>query len=491
MATTPRIEMPLTADERTLLERMRRMVIVEDPVEFCVRVLGFKPWTRQAEVLRALTKHRRVAVRSGNKLGKSVLAAAAALWWFATKRGARVVITAPTGRSIREVVWREVSRLHKGAVQPIGGKLAITASSGLVADDGRQIIGYAADSGEAFSGISGENVFYIVDEASGVDEEIWDAIERNRAGGASLLAISNPTQVSGTFYRAFHEQGASWDQHVISGLEAVAYQEKYGRIPGLVSAEYIAERRADGWPGTVLWSVGVEGEFPREGTNVVIGLGLVEAAQARWTVYADSTARLLVGVDVARFGDDESVVQLVRGLAAYPPRAFRGLDGPQLAARVVEIVEAALGPADRAPGAPLPRVKVDVIGVGASAFDALKRIESLEVVAVNVGESATTEPAPGEPGFSRLRDQVWFAARAWLMAGGALPNDSKLKADLVAPRFGFALDGRCKVEGKDDMKKRLGRSPDRGDALCLAVFEPVVEESTAEQWGRFNPTDWA
>lgn len=375
---------------------------------------------------------------------------------------------------------------YRSAPRPLGGTLYETPSGGLVADDGRQVFGISTDAGEAFSGISGPSILYIVDEASGVAEEIYETIEGNRAGGASLLVIGNPTHTSGTFYRAFTVARAGWSTHHISSLEAAAWQHEHGAIPGLATAEWAAEMAADYGRESAVYQIRVLGDFAQDGSDVVIGLSVVQAAIARWVDEPPTKGRILVGVDVARYGDDESVIQIVRGAHAFAPIALRGLDGPQLAARVVLAVDQAKHAGDRYYTATKPRVNVDVIGVGASCYDALAREDSLDVVGVNVGESATADPVPGEPGFSRLRDQVWFAARAWLLAGGTLPADPKLEADLVAPRFGFALDGRYRVESKDDIKKRLGRSPDRGDALCLAVCDPPREVTTAELWANLR-----
>lgn len=487
---------PLTPMELELWRKLRQLDDAEDPVAFSRRRLGFNPWPRQAEVMRALTRRRRVAVRSGHKVGKSSLASAVALWWWSTKPGARVVLTAPTGRSVREIVWRELTAMYNRSKSHLGGQLHETPSAGLVADDGRQVIGFATDTGESFSGISGANVLYVVDEASGVDEQIFETIEGNRAGGASLLMLGNPTQTSGTFYRAFNEARAGWDAHRISSVEAAQHQVDHGEIPGLATMEWVDEKRADGWEGTPLWDVRVAGDFPAEGPDVVIGLKLVQAARERLEAARvalarlDRLPRLRVGVDVARFGDDESAVAYVRGAVLEPLESFRGLDGQELAARVVAGVRSR-----RTAGEPKALVKVDVIGVGAACYDALAHWPDLddevELIAVNVGEGATREPPPGEPGFNRLRDQVWFGARAWLLAGGALPDDPKLEADLVAPRYGFAVEsGRLKVEGKDEIKKRLKRSPDRGDAVCLAVYDPPVEQSVAASWASADTSTW-
>ncbi len=112
---------------------------------------------------------------------------------------------------------------------------------------------------------------------------------------------------------------------------------------------------------------------------------------------------------------------------------------------------------------------VDVIGVGSGVADILRTHKSLEVIDVNVGESANVI-IQGQPEYNRLRDQLWFGLKTWIKNGGALPDDGKLHAELLAPMYGFTVDGRLKVESKDDIKKRLKRSPDRADAMALACY---------------------
>ena len=109
---------------------------------------------------------------------------------------------------------------------------------------------------------------------------------------------------------------------------------------------------------------------------------------------------------------------------------------------------------------------MDVIGVGASAFDVLVRSSEVRAVAVNVSEKATTE------GYHALRDQLWGAVRDFLRGDGAIPDDARLQAELLAPEYAFDAQGRMKVESKEAMKKRLGRSPDRADAVALTIYQP-------------------
>ncbi len=446
-----------------------------DPVAYFRDVLGVIPWTRQEEILRAVATHPRVAVRSGHKIGKSNSAAGLALWWYEAHPRGLVVLTSATDFQVGQILWAELRRLVGGALRPIHGTLNRAHRTGLVADDGRKIIGVATNQTENMGGFSGPETLFIVDEASGVDETIFDAIEGNRAGGARVVMFGNPTQASGTFYDAFHDKADFWHGIHVSSEEAAEYQERVRVVPGLATRAWVEDKRLE-WDGPKpgappgqangpLWDIRVGGDFPGQGENVVIGLQLVEVAAKRGaSMLPDGPLEL--GVDVAWYGDDESVIQPRRGRKALQPTALRSMDPVDVAGKVLEVVRQLRRLGER------PRVKVDVIGIGAGVYAILARSNEVYAVAVNVAESATVKPGPDEPGYYRLRDQLWFGLAAWLKAGGGLPADPRLRAELVAPKYRFTPAGDYRVEGKDELKKRLKRSPDRADALCLSVYNP-------------------
>jgi phage terminase large subunit len=429
-------------------------------------------------VLEACTKHRRVAVRSGHKVGKSTSAVILALWRVVCWARARVIMTSSSGRQVEDVLWKEMTRVYNGSKVDLGGRLHKVPGKGLKYSDGREVIGFSTDKQEKMAGFSGPNMLFIVDEASGVDERIFEAIEGNRAGGASIVMFSNPTQTSGSFYDAFHSKSHLWKRFQISSEESPNILAGKVLIPGMAEPEWLAEKLDEWGRNSPLFQVRVLGEFPEQGANVVVPLWLVTQAEERWKglVAAEKAAAeagrelpadestLELGVDPARFGDDESAIAARRGYRAFPIKAFVGLDGVQLAGEVLRVVWALRRPGE------VPRVKVDVIGIGASCADQLRYhrddngLPEVEVVEVNVAERATTDE------HHRLRDQVWFAIPQWLAEGGALPEDGKLSRDLVAPTYSFDTQGRYEVEPKKETKKRLRNSPNRADALGLCIF---------------------
>jgi phage terminase large subunit len=464
---------------------------VANPRLFAREVLRTEVWSRQAELLESIVHHAAVACRSGHKTGKTTALAIIALWWVCTRWRARVILTAASHRQVEKVLWKEIRRLYRRAAQrtcsacggtrlpcskhpdapvrramPIGGDMHESAEAGLQFADGREIIGFSTKEPERMAGFSGPNMLYIVDEASGVPDEIFEAIEGNRAGGAYILIISNPTQTSGVFYEAFTSDRSEWCLVHISSKE-VADEVAAGKFPrgtGLATPEWVAERLRVWGVDDPRYQVRVLGEFPRVSDEAMIGLGLVEAAKKRWTPKPPTTGRTQLGVDVAWTGKDSSVIAWSRGPWATIAKRLKGNDPVDVAEAVLAVARDVRLPGEK------PIVRVDTSNMGAGVYAILKRSDEVEVIGMLAAESATVE------GFSRLRDQAWGAFETWLMPKakggieGAIPSDPSLIADIVAPKRGTDIRSRVKVESKKEIRKRIGRSTDEADALVMAVF---------------------
>lgn len=464
------------SDVRRAVGDERFAVYANEPVAFSRDVLGIEAWTLQAALLAAVAQHDRVACRSGHRVGKSITAAIAALWWVLTRPLARVVLTAPTARQVREVLWREVRHLHRAAKMPLGGELNETPDGGLRFADGREVFGIATDQPERLAGLAGANMLFVVDESSGVSEAIFEALRGNLAGGGKVLLLGNPTRTTGTFFDAFNAKAKLWHGlHIPSQASPNVTGE--ASVPGLATAAWIAEMREEYGENSPFVQVRVDGDFPTQASDCVIGLGLLEAARTRWNELMAGNGRgfaqlgpLEVGVDPARFGDDESVIVLRRGPVALQPVAFRALDTTALTEQVLRLVR------DQALASEKPIIRVDTCGVGGGVADQLRRHRDIDVRDINAGARASLDK------YQRCRDELWFCLRDWLKSGGALPPDAKLERELADPRYSMTPSGKIAVESKDEMKARLKRSPDRADALALAVYAPG--ESDKQRWIR-------
>jgi hypothetical protein len=243
------------------------------------------------------------------------------------------------------------------------------------------------------------------------------------------------------------------DSRTVEGVDPAVYQriaDKYGEDHDVTRIE-------------------VKGQFPRTGSNQFIGREVVQYAAERELV-PDDGAALLMGIDVARFGDDESVFRFRRGRDArsLKPLRFKGLNTMDLASEAATTIE---------------RLKPDAVfvdggGVGGGVVDRLKMI-GYRVIEVQSGEKARDEEK-----YLNRRAEMWGEMREWMLHG-CIENDEALIDDLTGPEYALHLKGQIKIESKDAMKKRGLASPDDGDALALTFAEPVarVDASTARRRG--------
>ena len=442
-----------------------------DPVGFFVDILGIDPWSRQREIIEAVGVHDRVAVKAGQKVSKSNTVAGLAVWFYATRPDARVIFTNSSARQVREVNYREIKKVIRKAPVRVEGELHDTPDRGMQAEDGRQIVGFTTDEPDRWGGISGENLMFLVDEASGVPGDVFEAIHGNSAGGnVKILLTGNPLRASEYFHHACTTPKSLYNIITVSSYDSPNVTGER-RIPGLATPEWIAEMVEVYGTSSTFVSARIRGEFPVESEGQIFTSQLIEQAKARYSAEAfDNAGDLELGVDVSRFGDDETVVFARRGNQVRPPYVFRKLDNYEVADRVMNIAD------ELRRGYEEVTVRVDEIGIGSGVVDILRRQSRLSVIGVNVGESSWDKR------FNRRRDEVWWNLRDFLLAGGSLPPDAKLEGELSGPTYSYTASQKIQVESKDELKKRLKRSPDRADALCLAVWKRRSSSASSSYW---------
>ena len=321
---------------------------------FAREVLGVRLWEKQEEVLNALTAHRRVAVKAGNGLGKGFCAAVAVLWFMHVHQDAAIALsTAPTFRQVRHILWRQIHRLYRPAAKTLGGKMLDTRWE--LSDD-RYAMGLSADSADQFQGFHSPNMFIVVDEAEGVDDEIFEAIESvMTSADPLLLLIGNPTTMTGAFRRAFHEERQLYRPITISALDSPNVRAGRVVIPGLTTPAWVAERREIWGEENPVYRARVLGEFPQQGEDTLLNLRDIEAATTRphqnslplegeggggGEIPGDDASSplpdgqhdgVILAVDVARFGSDRSVILRRRGDRVEDIQVLRQMDTMQLA----------------------------------------------------------------------------------------------------------------------------------------------------------------
>lgn len=429
--------------------------IQADPVTFCSNVLGFHPWSKQREIIESVRDHPRTAVRSCHGSGKTATAARVVAWYLTAYPESRVVTTAPTFSQVRDLLWSEinsaVARAPEGLFPPCDAT-RLTISRSWFA------VGLSTDRPERFQGHHAEHLLLVVDEASGVHEDIYEAAEGFLTSpNARVLLIGNPTQTSGTFYRAFHSERdlyntihiSAWDTPNLTGEEVPEVARK-----SLVSPDWVEQRKQQWGEGSPLYDVRVLGNFPSESEDQVIGLQAVEDAKARERT---PSGPVVISCDVARYGSDETVIAVRQGDHV---RIHKSYTSRSLMETVGQIVDAA-----RQYNTPGMRVVVDDVGLGGGVTDRLREV-GVPAEGFN-GGSVANEPRL----YPNRRSEAWFAF-AEQIHNIDLDSDEQLSADLVSPKYSLDSSGRRVVEPKDKTKRRLGRSPDRADAVLMAFAPP-------------------
>ncbi len=418
----------------------------DDPVAFVEEVLQASPLDWQKEFLRSIAKgERRISVRAGHGVGKSTACSWALIWHMVTRYPQKGVVTAPTAPQLFDALFAELKAwinklppVLKDSFEVFSDKIAFKAAPESSFISARTS---SKERPEALAGVHSENVLLIVDEASAVFEEVFEAAAGSMSGhSATTVLISNPTRNSGLFYKTHHELASDWCRMHVSCLDNP-----------LVSADFVNQIKATYGEGSNAFRIRVLGEFALADDDTLIPAELVDGAINR-DITVSPAEPIIYGVDVARFGTDRTALCKRRGNVVLEIKHWGGLDLMQTVGAIVN--EAKLDAPEE--------ICVDTIGLGGGVADRLRE-QGYNVRDVNVSESSAMNPNA-----NRLRDELWMAVKDWLATRAVkLPRDESLRQELVAPRYNFTSAGRLVVESKDSMRKRRMRSPDLADALCL------------------------
>ena len=276
------------------------------PVDFAQNVLQVKLWGKQVEILNALSSNRRVAVKSGNGVGKGFCAAIAVLWFLYAHDQAVVLTTAPTFRQVRDLLWRQIHALHRKTERRnpgvLGGNLLKTRWE---LDDDRFALGLSSKGADQFQGFHSPNILVIVDEAEGVSEEIFEGIEAVMTSeNPRLLLIGNPTTLTGAFRRAFYQERDIYHCVTISVLETPNVAAESVVFPGLVHKFWVEDRKRAWGEDNPIYRSRVLGEFPTQEENTLIPLPHIETAtkdtEAIETIPSPSTGESQDGAENRR-----------------------------------------------------------------------------------------------------------------------------------------------------------------------------------------------
>lgn len=422
-----------------------------DPVQFIRDFMRVEPLPWQARVLADLAKPgAHVAVRSGHGVGKSTLAAWAVIWFLLTHYPCKIPCTAPSAHQLSDVLWAEIALWMRRLPPYLRSMLAWTSEQVQLSAAPSESFAVARtarpEKPESLQGFHSENLLFVLDEASGIEDVIFEVAQGALSTeGSRVIMLSNPTRTSGYFFNAFNRMRDRWICHHVPCSESSFVSPSYALD---VAAQFGRESNA--------YRIRVDGDFPISDDDALIPLHLLEAAVVRDVAPVD-TMMPVWGIDVARFGDDYSAMAIrVGNTMPVPTRKWHGLDTMALTGTIAALYRKTIKNEDRP-----SEILVDVIGIGAGVVDRLREL-GLPARGINVGESAT------DGQFMRLRDQLWWKAREWFDERDCkIVSDDGLIADLVGVKYRTESSGKIKVEAKDETKKRIGRSPDVADAFVL------------------------
>jgi hypothetical protein len=445
----------------------------EDPALFAAECIAWAPGEGpadyQLEILRELPRRRRVAVRGPHGLGKSALAAWGILWFALTRDGLpgadwKVVTTASAWRQLSHYLAPELHkwsrRLNWQAVGrgPFDGRTELLQLM-LKLQRGEAFCA-ASDKPDLIEGAHADRLLYVFDEAKAIPDATWNAAEGALASGDCMaLAISTPGEPQGRFYDIHARKPGLddwWVRHVTLDESIAA---------GRVSAQWAEQRKLQWGAGSAVYQNRVLGEFASSEEDGIIPLAWVEAANERWAALNETGewgAFVCCGADVAISGADKTVIAMRYGDTIRELRRFSQQDTMETTGLLSGILTVHGGEAI-----------VDVIGIGAGVVDRLRE-QRKAVRAFNASEHTDVRDRSRELGFVNKRSAAWWGLRELLDPGSgsaiALPPDDLLTGDLTAPHWRVMSGGRIQVEGKDEIRKRLGRSTDDGDAVVMAFW---------------------
>ena len=428
-------------------------------VRWCEDFLGAVYWSKQIEIVNSVFENERTAVKACHNSSKTYTAADIVLAFMCICYPAKVITTAPTWGQVRDLLWSEIrARYNKYLAQYMAG-IECNQMRWEINPD-YYAVGLSPKETVSLTGHHQENVLVVFDEAPGVSLEKNIAAESLMSGkNPHWLKIGNPTDASGHFYDNF--TNPQWNTISIGYKDTPNFvhlqddpDPRDVDLPENVKEQLITESwvegRKDEWGETSpLYIARCEGDFPPEGTRQVISLALCEEAANR-DIQPEGDIHL--GIDVARFGDDLTVYTPRRGNVILEQITDAHRDTMEVAGRAT-----ALHHRDG-----YMSIQVDVIGIGAGVVDRLSEL-GLPVVAWDVRQA----PNDKEHFFNK-RTEAWFGFADWLQYG-KIPRDLDLFADLTAPQYSYTSDGKLKVESKDEMKKRLGHSPDKADSAIASI----------------------
>jgi hypothetical protein len=448
-------------------EQLESQINPLDPVQWTKKKTGVDLWSKQREIAQSVVKNQLTAVKSGHGVGKSFTTSNLAAWWIDTHppEDTIVISTAPSTRQVSAIMWEEIRKIHRKA--DLAGE--VQRSDRWLIDDievgfGRKPQDYDK---HAFQGLHRKYLLVIIDESCGVDEWLWIAALSMATGEHNrVVAIGNPDDPTSYFAKVCRPD-SGWNVIQVSVFDSPNFTTEEiseDAKSKLVQPTWVDFMRKEVGEGTATWTSKVLGEFPEVDEMSTIPLGWIHRAQERWLDWKNSggnlSGRHVIGVDVARYGGDKTAFAHKYGDVVTEVEVMAGGDTERTADRLLDYFGAT--------------AVIDTNGVGAGVFDKVRR-RGMSATPLNVGNRTSLRDSSGQIEFYnlkaaatwKLRDELDPSKGATLCLPGEGRDAELLAAELSAPRWKSMAGGKLVIELKDEVRKRLGRSPDRGDSVVL------------------------
>ncbi len=449
-------------------------IYYDDPAAFLEDMLDMKCDDWQGEVAADIASYPKVAVKSGQGVGKTALEAGLIIWFIVCRPYSKVIATAPTMHQLYDVLWAEIAKwLNSSKVKNL---LTWTKTKVYMTGDSERWFATVktATKPENMQGFHEDHMLIVIDEASGVADPIMEALLGTLTGfDNKLLLMGNPNRIEGVFFDAFNKDRDKFRTHTVSSRNSkrtdrdniAMLESKYGKDSDVVR-------------------VRIDGQFPKGALDSFISLETVELAcskENRIRMQDINAAQTLhIGVDVARFGDDKTVITPRVSAKVFEFRKYVKRSTMETAGNVVMCCRDYMG---QFPHIKKCLIKVDDSGVGGGVTDRLNEVVREEklpytVIPVNNGDAAT------DGYYFNLGAQIWGNIKELLENNFSnnlqgkqdvqieLPYDEEMIKQLSVRKYHMTSKGKIQLESKDDMKKRGLGSPDTADSLSLALYEP-------------------
>lgn len=402
------------------------------------------------------------ATGSGHGVGKSAMVSWLILWAMATCEDTRGIVTANTESQLKTKTWAELAKWHRLCIVRDWFTFTATALYSVQKDHEKtwriDQVAWSLENTEAFAGLhnKGKRILAIFDEASAIPDLIWEVMEGALTDADTEIiwaVFGNLTRNTGRLTECWGKYRHRWVTRSVDS-----------RTVRITNKKQIQQWIDDEGEDSDFVRVRVRGLPPLSSLFEFIG-------QADWDRCVAYKAEgyesfpIILGIDVARFGDDKNVIVKRQGRKVEIVKKWSGLDGMQSASIINQAID------DINPDA----VFIDDGGVGGPILDRVKALAGDFVIGINFGG----EPYDKVKYFNK-RAEMWGKARDAMRAGTELPNDPELRTDLLGPLYSFSPKEQIKLERKEDMKKRGLASPDHGDAYVLTYAEDVIKEREVE-----------